>query len=450
MKDVMKIRIAISALGMALILTMSSISYGQAVPAGVVATSPNVAGVGPSFSALDGVLHYSLSASEVVQYGYYGAGEANSSAALSGNVSYSAKSVIYPFSMLFAGGVLLPNQAGQGVSTYESIAASQGWVTRDWVFGVSDSFSFLPQSPTTGLSGIPGVGDLGVIPIQGPGAGPAGGILSVEGDRYSNALSGSVERQIGHAMSVSGSGSYAILNFLGSSPNGLNSTEIGAGVSLNRRLDARSSVSLNGNYATYSYGGPNAGPAEPDFQSKSVSVSYSRLLSRAFSASVYVGPQWVSSSDSALIPSSTNVSVGASLSYTHRFTNASVGFSRGVNAGSGVLPGALSDSVNASVGRSYGRNWVASASGAYVHSTGLTAIGVGGTLVPVNEQFDTVYGGLQVTRRINTHFSGYVSYSVQHQSNNYSLAAQDAFSGTSQTFGVGISFSPRSTRLGQF
>ena len=60
------------------------------------------------------------------------------------------------------------------------------------------------------------------------------------------------------------------------------------------------------------------------------------------------------------------------------------------------------------------------------------------------------YAGAQVTRRISQSLSGYLSYNIQHQSIDNSLIFQNAFSGLSQTFGIGISFSPRSTRLGQF
>jgi len=69
---------------------------------------------------------------------------------------------------------------------------------------------------------------------------------------------------------------------------------------------------------------------------------------------------------------------------------------------------------------------------------------------PVHEIFETVYGGVQARRRISTTLSGFLSFTAQNQSTNYSLGAQNAFSGTSETFGIGISFSPRSTNLGQF
>jgi hypothetical protein len=126
-----------------------------------------------------------------------------------------------------------------------------------------------------------------------------------------------------------------------------------------------------------------------------------------------------------------------------------VAYSRGVSGGSGVLPGANSDSVSGSLAHTYGRNWVASLNAGYSHTAGLTQQFTGGSLVAKNSTYDTVFGGAQLTRRINTYFSGYVSYFAQNQTNNFSLN-QNAFNGTSQTFGIGVTFTPRSTRLGQF
>jgi hypothetical protein len=446
MKEGMKIRIAISAL----LLTANFICHAQAVP---TAESPMSSNLGPNLPSLDGVVHYALSASEIIQYGYYGPGNVSHATDLTGDVAYTSQSTVRPFSLLFAGGVVLANQSGQGTSTFWNVAASQGYVTRHWVFNISDSFSFLPQSPTTGLSGIAGVGDLGAFPVQGPSAGPAGGILTVSGDRISNGLSGSVERQVAANTSISGSGSWGVLHFLGDNQGeGLDSTQVSGVVAVNQRLDARSSVSVNAVYSTYYYTGAGSGPDEPDFATKGVNLSYQRVLSRSLSASVSVGPQWVSSSDSALIPSALNVAVNAGLSYGYHNTHASVSYTRGVNNGSGVLPGALSDGVSGSVGHTYGRDWVGSLSAAYTHTSGLTQVTNGTSLVPTNEIFDTVYGGVQVTRRISTHFSGYASYTVQNQtSNNLNpITVPNALNGTSQTFGVGITFTPRSTNLGQF
>jgi hypothetical protein len=444
MKDVMKFRIAVSAL----LLTVGSVSYGQAVPAGGSAMSPG--STGPNLPTLDGILHYALSASEIIQLGYYGAGQVTHSTVLSGDVAYTAKSEVRPFNLIFAGGVILGNQSGQGTTYYTNAAVSQGYVTRHWVFNISDSFSFLPQSPTTGLSGIAGVGDIGVTPVQGPVEGPAGGIFSISGNRIANTLGGSVERTINRDTSISGSGAWSVLHFLDDNSGGLDSTQVSGTVALNRRLDARSSVSLDAVYSTFSYSGNTANSDEPDIESRGINLAYQRVLSRTLSMSVSAGPQWISSSNSTLVPSRVNAAVTAGLSYSRRYTSAAIGYSHGVNTGSGVLAGALTDSVIASVGHTYGRKWVASLNTGYSRSAGLTQISNGSSLVPENEVFNTVFGGVQLTRAISSRFSGYVSYTAQNQTNNYALGAQNALNGTSQTFGIGITFTPRSTRLGQF
>lgn len=450
----MKFRIAVAAL----LLTTGPLSYGQAVPTNGTAMTSGSGG--PNLPSLDGIVHYALSASEIIQFGYYGPGRTTHATTLSGDVAYNAKSTVRPFSLVFAGGIILGNQSGQGTTYFSSVAVSQGYVTRNWVFNISDSFSFLPQSPTTGLSGIAGVGDLGSIPVQGPVEGPAGGIYSISGNRIANSLGGSVERQISHDTSISGSASWSVLNFLDNNANNgaLNSSLVSGVVAINRRLDARSSVSLDAVYTTINYSGSNYNTgtaifAEPDIETRGINVSYQRVLSRTLSMGVSAGPQWISSSNSTLVPSRVNAAASASLSYARRLTSASLVYSHGVNAGSGVLAGAISDSVFASLGHTYGRKWVTSLTMGYTRSAGLTQLPSGSFLVPVNEIYNTVFGGAQLTRAISSRFSGYVSYTAQNQTSNYPnsfLGAQNALNGTSQTLGIGITFSPRSTRLGQF
>jgi hypothetical protein len=447
MKKGMKFRITISTL----LLILPSIAEGQALPTAVTPISS--VGGSPIVPNLDGVLHYAVSGSEIIQFGYSGNGQVTGSTALSGDLAYTAKSTTRPFSLLFAGGVLFPNQSGQGTSTFWNVAASQGYTARHWIFNVSDSFSFLPQSPTTGLSGIPGVGDLGSIPVQGPVDGPAGGILTVAGNRYQNTLNGSVERQISHATSISGSGSWSVLNFLDSNLSSQDSTQISGSVALNQRFDARSSGSIDAVYSIFTYNGQVIinGFVQPDIETRALNASYQRLLSKSLSVGVSAGPLWINSSNDLVIPPSLNFGASANLGYSRGFTNASVNYTRGVNAGSGVLTGALSDSVYASVGHTYGRKYVASLTMGYSHSSGLGQLVTGATsFIPVHETYDTFFGGVQVRRGFGPHLSGYASYTVQSQSNNLPVGAPNALSGTSQTLGFGVTFTPRSTRLGQF
>jgi hypothetical protein len=456
MKEVMKIRVGISTLF--LISTMGSFACGQAVPAGMATMN-----LDPDPFTLEGGLHYALTASEIVQLGYYASGEVTSSSALNGDMAYTTQNIVRPFSVILAGGVVLPNQSGQGVRTYVSVTASQGYVTGRWAFNLGDTFSYLPESPTTGVSGIAGVGDIGVIP--GPGTGPAGGILTVSNDRISNSLHGSVERQIGRATSISGAGSWSVLHFLDNSQENsqLNDSQTSGMVALNQLFNARSSGSVSAVYTAFDYSGQQAqqtGPNEPtNFQTRGINVSYQRILSRTLSAGGSVGPLWVSSSNSALIPSALHVAGSARLEYSSgRSTSASLYYTQGVSGGSGVIPGGLADSVGFTAGRAYGRNWVASLDGGYTQTSGLRDIASPGSpdegspnpVTPTHEVYQTVYSGVQLRRRFSTNFSGFLTYVVTNQTTNYSLGAQNVSRGTSQTFGIGITFAPRSTQLGQF
>jgi hypothetical protein len=447
MKEGMKIQTLISVL----LLSMgASIAQGQALP---TAESSMASTLGPNLPNLDGVFHYSLSASEVIQFGYYGSGETTYATDLSGNAAYTSPNTTRPFSMLFAGGVVLADQTAGGTTSFWNISASQGYVTRHWIFNISDSFSYLPQSPTTGLSGIAGVGDLGSIPTQGPGAGPIGSIITTSGDRIGNAVSGSVERTLTRNTSISGSGSWGVLHYLDSDANaGLDTSQVSGTVSLNQRLDARSSIGVAAVYSTYSYSGEGSGLNTPDIETRGINVFFQRVLSRTLSVNASVGPQWVSSSNSTLVPDSTDIAVNAGISYGYQNVHAGINYSRGVNNGSGVLPGALSDSVVASAGRNFGRDWVVGLSASYTHSAGLAQSLNGTSLVTTNTIYDTVYGGAQVTRRISPHFSGYASFTAASQSINNLVepVAPNILNSNFQTFGFGITFTPRSTNLGQF
>ena len=402
MRGTMKVGISVGAL----ILMSGVAAYGQATPAATASTTPAASSASTSgftLPSVDGTLHYALNASELVQYGYYGAGNATASTALSGDASYSSLSVNAPFNMLLAGGVLIAESSRAKTSPYLNLAVSQSLIAKRWVFGITDSVSYLPQSPTTGISGIQGVGDIGSYPIGGPAGGPAGGVLSYYGSRVSNGVSGSAERLLTGKTSLSASGSWSILHFLDEN-NGFDTSQVSAQAGLNHRLDARDSLSVNGVYSLYTYG-PSLGGIS--FTTRGVNGVYTRVVNRSLSVEVSAGPQWVSGSDSTVIPSSLNAAGSVGLSYLRGFTNAHLGYSRGVNGGSGIQLGGLSDTISAGVGHSYGRQWLVSAMGAYSHTTGLVkglSVPPPGAVYPVGGDFSTMYGGLQVTHGFITPF----------------------------------------------
>lgn len=441
----MKVGIAISTV----LLTVSPMLHGQSSPPATTATTPSSAlNSGFVVPSMDGTIHYALGASQIVQYGYYGSGSTSGTASLNGDISYSSKSTVVPFNMIYAGGILFGESGGQGITTYQNLAASQSLITGKWVLNLSDSFSFLPQSPTTGLSGIPGVGDIGVPPIEGPSGGPAGGVLTQYGDRISNDLSGSVERLFTGRTSVSGSGSWTVLHFLNGT-EGFDTSQVMGQAGLNHRIDARNTVSVNGVYSVYTFAKSENGL---NFNTRGVNGVYTRRLNAAMSLSVSAGPQWLYSSDKTQIPDQLSAAANVGLTYLRGLTSASLNYTRGVNGGSGVQVGGLSDTVSGSVGHATGRDWLTTVTGSYTHTAGLGRVAsvVSTTALPLTGNFSTVYGGVQVSRSLTRSLSAYVSYTALHQSYDATFIGKNAFNGTSHSFGVGISFAPRSSRLGQF
>jgi hypothetical protein len=447
----MKTLIPISLVALAL-AGQSCRLLGQAVPTAVPVQTQAPAGTTtPRLSWIDGTVHYSLSASEIVQYGYYGSGNVTSSTALSGVVGYSSLSRVHPTSLLFAGGVVI-GQGGQGTSTYQNFVISQTLIKKRWVFNVTDSFSFLPQSPVTGVAGVPGINSPGTIPIDGPSQGPAGGILTYSGNRISNVLSGTIERQLSGRTSASGSGAYSVLHFLDKNA-GLDTTMISGQVAINHQIDRRNSVSLSAVYSTFDTTNfyslyPPGFPNSITYQTKGINLSYSRRWTAALSTDISAGPLWIQSSAAPLIPNQLNYYLNAGLTYGRRLTSYSLRYTHGVNGGSGVQPGALSDNVTGTVGRTFGAKWAGSASFVYTRTSGLLALG--STLNGRNGITNTEYGTLQLTHGFTRTISGYASYTAQNQSYNQGILAPNALNGISHIFGVGVSWSPQSTRLGEF
>lgn len=425
---------------------VSAFACGQAVPTATALPDSFI----PSHSLplIDGQFDYALNASEIIQTGYGANGNTYYSTNLSGDLVYTTHNATRPFSAVYAGGVLLSNQSNQDTQFFQSLSLSQGLVTRGWVFSVSDSVSYLPSSPTVGLSGIAGAGDLGSQPVF-TGDEPAQDVLATDSARVSNSLSGQVSRRLGATTSISGTGSYGILRFLGG--YGLDSTQTLAAVSLNHQFDARDTGSISANYAVFSF------PGSYSFISRGLNAGFSRRLTRDLTADASVGPLWINSSDSLAIPASLNVSADAGITYARNTTSAAIHFTRGVNGGSGVQPGALSTGIQALYQRSFGRGWALGLTQTYFYSDGLSQGGAAINSNPLLSQYffsgaiSSSSSGVQLSRRFTDNLSGFLSYSAQEQSLSNSPGLNStALSGLSNVFGIGISFSPRATHLGQF
>jgi hypothetical protein len=416
-----------------LLLALGRRAEAQAPP---LSTPPTF---GFSLPSVEGTLTYSLSASEAFLTGY--GGGVDYTTALSGSLGYLSSSPSKPFSLVYSGGYLYSAVPGYpSNSTFQNLAASQVVTTKNWNFVIDDAVSYLPESPTTGLSGIPGVGDIGVEPVQ-IGDQPTQSILTNYATRVGNGLNGGITRTVNRNLSINGSASWQILHFMNN--EGIDSSMASGSIGPTYRINARSSASAD---IVYSYTNNSyAGQSYP-FETEGITFQYQRQLTRFFSMNVAAGPQrtFGSGSTSTLLPSQITPVASASLTYGRRTTSASISFSRATNAGSGVVYGALTNSIGGTVRQQFSRNWQGALTASYSQSTSLADI------AGVNEDYHSTYGGGQVSRRLGRSFSGYFSYTAENQSQSNVVASQPAFNGLSQTFSVGITYSPGAQHLGKF
>ncbi len=409
-------------------------TVGPAAGGSSAAAASSTLGFGAA--PLGGSFNYSLNASELISTGYFGSGTALATN-LSGNAVYQSKSDSHPFHMVYTGGVLFEN-SGQPTTTYQNLSLSQSLRTKNWNFNVLDSVNYLPESPVSGLSGIPGVGDLGISPIPiGPQSGI--GILTSYGPRVSNTVSGSASRFLTPHFSAQATAYQNVQRFIGDNANqGLNNSGEGASAGVNYRFDLRDNLSVNYNYSRFGFG-----TTYGTLISQGVTVNFSRQWTRRLSTAAYVGPQFESST-SGLFTSTTQIAAGASASFLGRNTVYTLSASRGTNNGSGVIPGSLSNQVSAGASRTFRRVYNVAGNVGYSHVSSLP----GFQAFMFSSQGVTASG--QVARSLARRLYGYASYTVEDQSfGRVTGPATNAFSGVYQIFAVGVSYSPRSFLFGK-
>jgi hypothetical protein len=410
---------------------LCSLAKGQDIPA--VTPTPTYQGF--QLPTELGSLNYALTFSERVRTGYYSSKGDIWTTNISGDAGYLSRSENRPFSMTYAGGYLY-NSGDVPSSVFQDLTLSQSLNTRLWNTSISDAVSYLPETPSSGLSGIPGVGDVGVT-APPTGGDPGQGILSRNSQRVSNSTNVNIQRQLTGSTSLQGGGGYFIERFLGNVDEGLDTQSISAQGNANHRIDALNKIEGGYSYTHLSYEGQPS-----TFSTQKVTIGYTRQMSPRLSVHATVGPQFVTSAGSPLASSSANISVDSGFAYTTQHFDYNVDYSRGVRTGSGVVQGTFADSVVAQGSRRLGEYMHFSLSGGYTHSASVANL----TTIPFDIQ--TLVGNAEIARTISQSLNVFLNYSVQHQSSSATLTTANAFTGTSQTFGFGITYSPRQLHLG--
>ncbi|HEX5283064.1 MAG TPA: hypothetical protein VFW30_03005 [Bryocella sp.] len=379
-----------------------------------------------------GTLNYALTGTEMFNVGSDQGTSVFASTALSGNLAYMSSSQRFPFSMVYSGGLIVTTEPGNNsTETFQDLAVSQVAQTKSWVFVVSDSASFLPGSPTTGLSGVAGVGDVGVFPVQS-GIGPNQSILANYSSRIANGLQGSATWQATASLDLEASGSWQVLHFTGGQ-SAVNTNQSSATFGPSYRIDARNSVGGSAYYSDMTY----PGYGDYKIETEGVNINYTRAWTRKLSTTVSFGPSRTHGVTFTPIAQRWNLAGSAEVTYATRTTGFYGNYDRSVNGGSGIIFGALTDSFSAGMDRPINRDWTLGLQATYSRSVALAPVD---GLTP---SYNTAFGGAQLARRITQSLSGFASYTgISQSEKNQPIALGPAFNGINNVFSFGITFAP--------
>jgi hypothetical protein len=165
-------------------------------------------------------------------------------------------------------------------------------------------------------------------------------------------------------------------------------------------------------------------------------ITYHRQWNRSFSTNGSIGPQWIGSSDSSVVPSSTNFTANASASYQSKAGSASAIYSHGMNGGAGYFLGAEADIVALNLSREIGRKANIGLTTSYMRTSGLN----------VSETVDGVFGAVQASRPLGRYMNVFASYTAIDQWSNAPLPS-NALSELYSVIAVGFGYSPRGIHL---
>jgi hypothetical protein len=406
---------------------------GQNVP--VQVTSPVYQGF--KIPTINGTLHYSLSAAERISLGYNGVNQTSYATTVSGDVGFITPSILYPFSLVYGGGYSTGSD-GEPSTYFQSLSMNQAFNRKSYTINFNDSLSYLPESPSTGLAGLPGLGDIGTTPVP---TGPQE-VLTTSGARVENTAAATVSAKLTGKTSLNINGQDVIQRFIGSDANAaLESNGYGGGVSVSHRIDARTSFSASYHYNNFSYTALSGSIA-----SQGATFSYNRQLTRQLSVGLGGGPERIGGS--TLTGAGPNYTYNADLhaSYSssgESATSYNVGYIRSSNAGSGVSAGAETDSLFVSASRRLAQSLQGSISLSYSNNTSLDILST--------DSFTSksVVGSGQLGRALTRTISVFASYTAQHQISNGIAQGIAPLQGLVQTLSFGVTYSPSEVRLGR-
>jgi hypothetical protein len=398
------------------LIAVHSAAYAQVVPA---ATGP--ATLPPGGRSLEYAVRYAQNA----QFGTSFSTLQTSTA--SGSLTFINASERTPFTAEYSGGYTwtLTGPAFES-GQFQRLFMTQAIDWKKWKLMFSNDASYLPQSPITGFSGIPGIGEpIGVTPTA-PASSQS--ILNLSTHVVENNASGILEYDLSKATTVSIGGGSVLLRY--PDGDGLETNTESGNATLVHALNARDSLSATYQILNFTY---------PDylitFETNSGLIGLTRRWTRNLTTEIAAGPEMLSSS---VVPNSLDVTVNANINYLLRFSSLSLSYIRGTNGGSGYLFGAKVNSAIGNFQKEFGTEWTLGVTGGYQQTDDLAD----------NGSTRGIFAGTEVTRRFGRDLIIFTSYTATTQSSTAALPT-NALNQLINMISFGVGYSPIPKRLRQ-
>jgi hypothetical protein len=366
-------------LALCLLLATSEITLGQ---------------VAPSASAGKAELDYSFRYSEIANFGDV-LGDWHTITP-SGSLSYLNGRTKFPFHLEYAGGYTFtisgpPYSSG----AFQHLFLSQDLHYRKWTFTASDDVSYRPQSPTTGFSGIPGIGE----PIgSGNTSPPNQTILTLNTHVLENFGAGRLEHSLNYRTKLNIETSLDYLHY--PDGNGLDTKSAMAQAGVDLRLNSRNSLITEAAFSRFTYPGYGF-----HLTTDTVRFGFHRAWTRSFQVNASAGPEWVTTAGSTIQSPLTRASVQAGFNYELRQTSAFLSYFQGTSGGSGYMVGSQSKAVSAGFAREFNRSISFETSSGYYHNSAIVS----------PSDISGIFGGVQMSWQIGRSLNTFLNYTVTSQ-----------------------------------
>jgi hypothetical protein len=250
---------------------------------------------------------------------------------VSGSVSYANAEKEKPFTMDYAGGYTW-NLSGPDYQSgqFHRMDLKQGLAFRRWKFNLADDVAYLPQSPVTGFSGIPGTGE--IIGAPNPNPSTSQTILTLNTHVLDNTAFGALEHTLSYSSTLSVGGTSNVLHY--PDGNGIETRSTGAEAALLHRLSGRTSLLGDYRFNQYEYPGTTF-----VIHTQTGVAGIRHLFTRNVGMNLQAGPQWINSTVSSAVPSQLSYAANASITYIKRRTSLGASYLHDSNGGSGYLLG---------------------------------------------------------------------------------------------------------------